>query len=55
VFVATPLLGVWTMALAAKGLGMSSRPFLVASSISVVIYAVIITVSIKLGLDLIEA
>lgn len=55
VFLATPLLGVWTMALAAKGLGMSSRPFLAASSISVVIYAVAITVSIELGLDLIGA
>ncbi len=55
VFVATPLLGVWTMALAAKGLGMASRPFLVASSISVVIYAIIITVSIELGLELIES
>ena len=54
VFVATPLLGVWTMALAAKGLGMTSRPFLVASSISVLIYAIIITVSIELGLELIE-
>ena len=55
VFVATPLLGVWTMALAAKGLGMASRPFLVAASISVGVYAAIITASITLGLDLIEA
>ena len=55
IFVATPLLGVWTMALAAKGLGMSSRPFLIASSVSVAAYAVVITVSIMLGLDLIEA
>ena len=55
VFVATPLLGVWTMALAAKGLGMATRPFLVASSISVCVYAVIITASILLGLDLIGA
>ena len=52
VFVATPLLGVWTMALAAKGLGMSSRPFLIASTISVGIYAVVITLAIVLGLDL---
>jgi uncharacterized membrane protein len=55
VFAATPLLGVWTMALAAKGLGMASRPFLVASTISVCVYAVIITASILLGLELIEA
>lgn len=55
VVVATPLLGVWTMALAAKGLGMSTRPFLIASTCSVAAYAVIITVSILLGLDLIEA
>ena len=55
IFVATPLLGVWTMALAAKGLGMSSRPFLIASSVSVAAYAVVITASIMLGLDLIEA
>ncbi|RKY16759.1 MAG: hypothetical protein DRQ55_17340 [Planctomycetota bacterium] len=52
VFVATPLLGVWTMALAAKGLGMASRPFLVASVISVFVYAVLITGSILIGLDL---
>lgn len=53
VFVATPLLGVWTMALAAKGLGMASRPFLVASTISVFVYAAIITASIMFGLDII--
>jgi uncharacterized membrane protein len=55
VFAATPLLGVWTMALAAKGLGMGSRPFLIASTISVCVYAIIITASILLGLELIEA
>ena len=55
VVVATPLLGVWTMALAAKGLGMSTRPFLIASTISVAAYAVIITLSILLGLDLLGA
>ncbi len=54
VVVATPLLGVWTMALAAKGLGMSTRPFLIASTASVAAYAVVITLSILLGLDLIE-
>ena len=55
IFLATPLLGVWTMALAAKGLGMSSRPFLLASSVSVAAYAVVITISIMLGLDFIGA
>ena len=55
VFVATPLLGVWTMALAAKGLGMSTRPFLIASTISVSVYAVLLTLAILLGLDLITA
>jgi len=55
VVVATPLLGVWTMALAAKGLGMASRPFLIASTISVAAYAVLITLSILLGLDLLGA
>ena len=55
VVVATPLLGVWTMALAAKALGMASRPFLVASSVSVFVYAVLITASIELGLELIGA
>ena len=49
VFVATPLLGVWTMALAAKGLGMATRPFLIASTISVSVYAIVITVSILLA------
>ena len=55
VILATPLLGVWTMALAAKGLGMSTRPFLLASTVSVAFYAVLITVSIQLGLEFIEA
>ncbi|MEX1295891.1 MAG: small multi-drug export protein [Candidatus Limnocylindrales bacterium] len=53
VILATPLLGVWTMALAAKGLGMSTRPFLLASTVSVAFYAVIVTLSIELGLELI--
>ena len=51
VFLATPVLGVWTMALAAKALGMASRPFLIAASLSVVVYAVVITVAILLGLE----
>jgi len=55
VFAATPLLGVWTMALAAKALGMATRPFLVASTASVAIYAVLITASIMLGLELVGA
>ena len=55
VFAATPLLGVWTMALAAKALGMATRPFLIASTVSVAIYAVLITASIMLGLELIRS
>ena len=55
VFAATPLLGVWTMALAAKTLGMATRPFLLASTVSVFVYAVLITASIELGLELIGA
>ena len=51
VFVATPLLGVWTMALAAKGLGMASRPFLLASTLSVAVYAALITAAILLGVE----
>jgi uncharacterized membrane protein len=51
VFIATPLLGVWTMALAAKGLGMASRPFLIASVVSVFVYAALITTAILLGID----
>jgi uncharacterized membrane protein len=52
VFIATPLLGVWTMALAAKGLGMASRPFLTASVASVFVWAALITAGILLGIDL---
>jgi len=52
VFIATPLLGVWTMALAAKGLGMASRPFLIASVVSVLVWAALITAAILLGIDL---
>lgn len=52
VFIATPLLGVWTMALAAKALGMASRPFLMASVVSVFVYAVLTTAAILLGIDL---
>ena len=53
VFAVTPLLGVWTMALAAKGLGMATRPFLIASTISVAFYAVLITVAIMLGVEVV--
>jgi uncharacterized membrane protein len=51
VFIATPLLGVWTMALAAKGLGMASRPFLIASVASVAVWAVVIAVLVLFGID----
>jgi len=53
VFTATPLLGVWTMALAAKGLGMATRPFLIAATVSVFVYAILITVAITLGIELV--
>ena len=53
VFAATPLLGVWTMALAAKALGMATRPFLLASTLSVCVYAVLLTASIIAGLELV--
>ncbi len=52
---ATPLLGVWTMALAAKALGMATRPFLIASTVSVLAYALLITASIELGLELLAS
>ena len=55
VFAVTPLLGVWTMALAAKALGMATRPFLIASTISVAFYAVLITVAIMLGVEFVTA
>ena len=51
VFLATPMLEVWTMALAAKALGMASRPFLIAATVSVIVYAIIITGAILLGLE----
>ncbi len=51
VSVATPILGVWTMALAAKGLGMASRPFTMASVVSVFIYAVIVLAALLAGID----
>ena len=55
VFAATPLLGVWTMALAAKALGMATRPFLIASTVSVIVYAALITAAIMLGVELVSA
>lgn len=49
VLVATPWVGVWAMALAAKVLGMDHRRFLPAATVSVILYAVALVALIRAG------
>ena len=48
----TPWLGVWMMAATVKIFGMETRPFLWASLISLIVYAVLLTGLIALGVDI---
>ncbi|MEM9953514.1 MAG: small multi-drug export protein [Chloroflexota bacterium] len=48
---ATPLAGVWLIAVAAKALGMNSRVFLLTCFASILLYAVVILVSIRAGVS----
>jgi uncharacterized membrane protein len=48
----TPWLGVWAMAATVKIFGMKSRPFLWASFVSILVYAVVLAVLIRVGVDL---
>ncbi len=48
----TPWLGVWAMAATVKIFGMKSRPFLWASFVSIVIYALVLAALIRWGFDI---
>ncbi|WP_163930796.1 small multi-drug export protein [Paraferrimonas sp. SM1919] len=51
VLAATPIIGVWTMAITAKLFGFKSRKFLALSFTSILIYSVAIIASFELGLS----
>ena len=46
----TPWLGVWAMAATVKIFGMKTRPFLLASLVSLLVYAVVLSLIIDLGI-----
>ncbi len=50
VLLATPWTGVWVMSVTAKCLGMESRRYVIAASLSVLIYAVVTLALVRLGL-----
>lgn len=50
VLLLTPWTGVWVMAVTAKALGMSSRRFIPAASVSVLVYAIVIVVLLRAGI-----
>lgn len=51
VLLGTPMTGVWVMAVTAKTLGMESKRFLLVSLVSILFYALVILVLIRLGID----
>lgn len=54
VVVITPWIGIWLVAATARVAGMSPRPLLLYSALSVVLYAVAIVVLIALGAGLVN-
>ncbi len=50
----TPWLGVWAMAVTVKMYGMKSGPFLWASFVSILLYALVLAALIKLGIDILS-
>lgn len=52
VLIITPWLGVWAMAVTVKMFGMKSGPFLRASFVSILLYAVVLAGLINLGIDI---
>jgi uncharacterized membrane protein len=53
VLVITPWIGVWIMAATVKLLGMRERPFLIASFLSILVYAIVIGVLVDAGIEMI--
>ena len=51
VLIGTPIIGIWAMALTAKLLNMNNRVFLITSLFSILLYAVVILVTINLGMS----
>jgi uncharacterized membrane protein len=54
VLLLTPWTGVWVMAVTAKALRMESRRFLLASFVSIFVYAVVLTITIQTGVQLVN-
>ncbi|GAB4519295.1 MAG: hypothetical protein OHK0046_27950 [Anaerolineae bacterium] len=50
VLLVTPWTGVWVMSVTAKALGMNSQRFLVASFISILVYAIVLLLMLRLGI-----
>ncbi len=50
VLLVTPWTGVWVMAVTAKALGMSSRRFIPAAFVSVLVYAIVIVILLRAGI-----
>lgn len=55
VLLITPWVGVWVMSVTAKTLGMETKRFLLASFISITVYALITSFLVYTGIDLIHS
>lgn len=55
VLLATPFTGIWAMAVAAKIIKLDTRRFLVAAFVSILVYAVILLVLLRLGITAVQA
>jgi uncharacterized membrane protein len=55
VLVVTPWVGVWAMSMTAKALGMKDRLYLLASFVSVLVYAIVLVWLIQAGVSLVES
>lgn len=50
----TPWIGVWAVAAGAKLLGMPGRPLILAASVSIIAYAIVLVVAIRTGIGLLS-
>jgi len=54
VFIITPWVGVWAMAVTMRALRMCPRRFLIYASLSILIYAIVLAVLIDLGVAMVR-
>lgn len=55
VLLITPVIGVWALSVTGVGLGMDRRQLMICSGISILLYAILVSVGVALGIEALPA